>query len=72
MQTTALQDANLVQENEVVVSDDFASLLKKEFKPKTTQAEAAVQHAVRTLARQALEQSVTISADAYQTIQAVI
>ncbi|MFC3338686.1 type VI secretion system contractile sheath large subunit [Paracandidimonas soli] len=72
MQTSALQDASLVQENEAVVADDFASLLKKEFKPKTTQAEAAVQHAVRTLARQALEQSVTISSDAYQTIQAVI
>ena len=72
MQNQVLEQDLAVVESSQVASDDFSALLKKEFKPKTTQAEAAVQNAVRTLAHQALEQSVTISSDAYQTIQAVI
>ena len=52
--------------------DAFSALLKKEFRPKTDQAHAAVENAVKTLAHQALESAVTISSDAYQTIQAVI
>ena len=35
---------------------DFASLLKKEFKPKTDEAKSAVEQAVQTLAQQALAQ----------------
>ncbi|OMG75190.1 type VI secretion system contractile sheath large subunit [Burkholderia ubonensis] len=51
---------------------DFAELLSQEFKPKTDQAREAVEHAVRTLAEQALQQSVTISNDAYTSIAAII
>lgn len=52
--------------------DDFSSLLQREFKPKTDAANAAVQAAVQTLAQQALESTVTISSDAYNTIEAII
>ena len=57
---------------ETLASDELTSLLQKEFKPKTDQAREAVENAVKTLARQALENAVTISADAYSTIQAII
>ncbi|MFA4913256.1 MAG: type VI secretion system contractile sheath large subunit [Burkholderiaceae bacterium] len=57
---------------ETIEQDAFSALLKKEFRPKTDQAHAAVENAVKTLAHQALESAVTISSDAYQTIQAVI
>lgn len=52
--------------------EELTSLLQKEFRPKTDQAREAVQHAVKTLAQQALENTVTVSADAYRTIQALI
>ena len=52
--------------------DELSSLLQQEFRPKTEQAQQAVEFAVTTLAEQALDQSVTLSDDAYQTIQAVI
>ena len=54
------------------VEDDFEKLLQKEFKPKTDDAKDAVSQAVSTLAEQALQNSVTISNDAYQTIEAMI
>ncbi len=58
---------------ETLQADDLSALLKKEFKPKTEQAQEAVEHAVRTLAHQALENSgVGLSSDAYRTIQAII
>lgn len=53
-------------------SDEFNSLLQKEFRPRTDQAKEAVENAVKTLAQQALENTVTLSADAYRTIQALI
>lgn len=53
-------------------SDEFNSLLQKEFRPRTDQAKEAVENAVKTLAHQALENTVTVSADAYRTIQALI
>jgi type VI secretion system protein ImpC len=52
--------------------DMFSSLLHKEFKPKTDQAREAVEHAVKTLAEQALENAVAISGDSYRSIQAII
>lgn len=52
--------------------DDFSALLNKEFRPKTDQAKEAVESAVKTLAQQALENSITVSADAYRTIQSLI
>ena len=46
--------------------------MNKEFRPKTDQAKEAVENAVKTLAQQALENTVTVSSDAYRTIQALI
>ncbi len=40
-----------------VETNDFDSLLRKEFKPKTDEAKDAVERAVRTLAEQALNRS---------------
>ncbi|MDO5680655.1 MAG: type VI secretion system contractile sheath large subunit [Pelistega sp.] len=57
---------------ETIENDGLSSLLKKEFKPKTDQAREAVENAVKTLAQQALENTVTMSSDAYATIQGII
>jgi len=52
--------------------DEFSALLKKEFKPKTEEANAAVQRAVRTLAEQALVDTSVVSDDAIKTIEKII
>jgi type VI secretion system protein ImpC len=51
---------------------DFASLLDREFKPKTDEARDAVEAAVRTLAEQALLNAATMTDDAYSSIEAII
>jgi type VI secretion system protein ImpC len=51
---------------------DFASLINREFSPKTDQARQAVDLAVRTLAEQALASTFTMSDDAYKSIEAII
>ncbi len=51
---------------------ELDSLLKKEFRPKTDQAQEAVEKAVRTLAEQALAQTTLISADVVRSIEAII
>ncbi len=51
---------------------DFASLLNKEFKPRTDQARDAVQSAVHTLAQQALENASVISDDVLHSIESII
>ncbi|MDP2370838.1 type VI secretion system contractile sheath large subunit [Rhodoferax sp.] len=51
---------------------DFASLLNKEFKPRTDEAKSAVEAAVQTLAQQALSQTALIGKDVVETIQAMI
>lgn len=51
---------------------DFASLLQKEFKPKTDKAKDAVEHAVRTLAEQALQDTHLVSGDVLGTIEGLI
>lgn len=51
---------------------EFASLLDKEFRPKTDQARAAVEDAVQALAQQALASTAIISSDAYHTVEAII
>ncbi|QQD73637.1 type VI secretion system contractile sheath large subunit [Acidithiobacillus ferrivorans] len=53
-------------------SDDFASLLSKEFKPKSERAKEEVASAVRTLAEQVLGKSDMVSDDVTQTINAYI
>ncbi len=51
---------------------DFASLLNKEFKPKSDEAKSAVEQAVQTLAQQALSQTNLISSDVLGSIEAMI
>ncbi|OWQ84146.1 EvpB family type VI secretion protein [Roseateles aquatilis] len=50
----------------------FASLLNKEFKPKTDEAKSAVEQAVLTLAQQALSQTTLIGSDVIVSIEAMI
>ncbi len=51
---------------------DLESLLQKEFKPKTTNANTAIQQAVMTLAETALQSTTLISDDAIKSIEAMI
>jgi len=51
---------------------EFASLLNKEFKPKTDEAKSAVEQAVLTLAQQALSKTTLISGDVLGSIEAMI
>ncbi|MBQ0961316.1 type VI secretion system contractile sheath large subunit [Ideonella sp. 4Y11] len=51
---------------------DFASLLSKEFKPKSDEARSAVENAVQTLAQQALTNAKLISNDTVATIESMI
>lgn len=52
--------------------DDFASLLQKDFRPKSPEDTRAVEHAVRTLAELALSQTQLISSDALKAIGQLI
>jgi type VI secretion system protein ImpC len=71
-----MSDAQLTAPSEApaaaLETSEFASLLQKEFKPKSDQAQEAVATAVRTLAEQALASTQLISDDAIRTIQAMI
>ncbi len=51
---------------------DFASLLDKEFKPKSERSREAVESAVATLAEQALKDTAVLSSDVIGTIEAMI
>ncbi len=51
---------------------EFASLLQKEFRPKSEEARGAVEQAVRTLAEQALVQTQLIGSDVVRSIEAII
>ena len=63
----------LAQSGEVALeAGDFASLLQKEFKPKTDKAKDAVESAVKTLAQQALVETNLISGDVLGTIEGLI
>jgi len=70
MATGTQSAANLAQVE--FQGSEFASLLNKEFKPKTDEARGAIETAVQTLAAQALAHSATISTDAYRTIEGLI
>jgi type VI secretion system protein ImpC len=65
-------DAQAQAETTTIEAGEFASLLQKEFRPKSDQAREAVEAAVQTLAGQALEATALISDDALGTIQAMI
>jgi type VI secretion system protein ImpC len=60
------------QASATLEADQFASLLHKEFKPKTDRARAEVENAVLTLAQQALRETTVISDDVVGTIKAII
>lgn len=60
------------QGSTVFANDEFASLLKKEFKPKSDTAKTAVEEAVKTLAEQALSNTNLVSDDALRSIEAII
>ena len=55
-----------------LTSDEFSSLLQKEFRPQTDRAREAVETAVHTLAEQALAQTALVSTDVVRTIEAMI
>jgi len=57
---------------ETLEAGDFASLLQREFRPKSDQAKEAVEHAVRTLAEQALQHTTLISKDVLKSIESLI
>src|SRR6187401_524755 len=65
----AQQDAQSIG---TIEANEFDSLLKREFKPKTDEAKEAVERAVRTLAEQALAQTTLISPDVTKSIEAII
>jgi type VI secretion system protein ImpC len=60
------------QEQTTIEIDEFSSLLKKEFKPKSDRAKEAVETAVQTLAEQVLRDSTVISDDVLQSIESII
>jgi type VI secretion system protein ImpC len=51
---------------------EFASLLKKQFKPQSESAKREIENAVRTLAQQALASAKLISNDVVETINAMV
>jgi type VI secretion system protein ImpC len=55
-----------------IEANELGALLQKEFKPKTDQARAQVELAVRTLAEQALRETAVVSDDVIGTIKAII
>ena len=57
---------------ETVSADDFSTLLNKEFRPKSDQAQEAVETAVQTLAEYVLADTDVVSADTVHTIEAII
>src|SRR6187431_2769221 len=65
-------EASKASEVGTVEASEFASLLKKEFKPQTDRAREEVESAVLTLAQQALASTPVISEDAVESIQAII
>ena len=52
--------------------DEFSSLLTKEFRPRSDRAREEVDRAVRTLAEQALAETVVVSSDTIKTIESII
>jgi type VI secretion system protein ImpC len=68
-----MADAKQAEQGQVAAdADQFASLLQKQFKPKTDGARVEVERAVRTLAEQALRETAVVSDDVVGTIKAII
>ncbi len=67
MSTEKAQSSGAATETEFA-SDDFASLLRKEFKPNTEERASRIEQAVATLAQQALADSNIIGDDVFSTM----
>ncbi|WP_082993887.1 type VI secretion system contractile sheath large subunit [Bordetella bronchialis] len=72
MTPAAVPDVSAAAQVQAAAGDDFASLLKKEFKPRTDQAQQAVEDSVRTLASHALADASLVSGDVLGTVEALI
>ena len=59
-------------EVEELTTDTFASLLQKEFKPKSVRAKEEVENAVQTLAQYVLKDTHLVSEDTVRSIEAII
>jgi len=68
----ATKTAAAAPEGAVAELGQLDSLLQREFKPKTTHANEAINTAVRTLAEQALANTTLVSDDAVRSIEAII
>jgi type VI secretion system protein ImpC len=66
-----LQHEAAVAEAEAIAVDDFAALLRKEFKPNTEVREQRIEQAVQTLAQQALADAQIIGDDVFTTVDAM-
>ncbi|MBC8953164.1 type VI secretion system contractile sheath large subunit [Xenorhabdus sp. PB62.4] len=72
---SATEQDTLVQQGQAskeYTPDELSTLLDKEFRPQSDHTRNAVENAVKTLAQQALENTVTVSGDTYRTIQSLI
>ena len=63
------QQSNVTETRDV---DEFATVLKQSFKPRTERAATEVENAVTTLVQQALEDSTLIKDDVLDTIEEMI
>src|SRR5580704_1275552 len=66
-----LQQEAAVAEAEAVAVDDFAALLRKEFKPNNDARGARIEQAVKTLAQQALADTQIVGDDIFTTVDAM-
>src|SRR5579864_1694221 len=66
-----LQQERAVAEAEAAPLDDFAALLRKEFKPNNDAREQRIEQAVKTLAQQALADVQIIGDDVFTTVDAM-
>jgi type VI secretion system protein ImpC len=72
MADEATQAAPAAEQTTEQTESDFASLLQKEFRPRTDTARAAVEQSVRTLAEHALENAALIGDDVLASIESII
>src|SRR6478735_6540294 len=59
-------------QTETVEADEFASLLKQSFKPRTERAATEVENAISTLVTEALKDTTVIKSDVLDTIEEMI
>src|SRR4051794_27934700 len=67
-----VQQAEVAKQAEAPATEDFASLLKQSFKPRTERAATEVDNAITTLVREALKDQAVIKEDVLDTIESMI